>query len=208
MAERDDLLAGPVARARGLRAARKGTCVHALMRRSRGPARDVRRGAPHRARDRAARRRPACGPDALARPRRRRPPRRRPRSRPAVSPRRASALVRISQQLDLERAGDRSARRRGELLLRERQTRPWSVATFFLCGLGRYDRGLVGDLGLIRCAASSSAAGPRRRTRPSSWPATASGPASPRSTCCARRAAPHTGAPRGDGAPGQRRTHA
>ena len=26
----------------------------------------------------------------------------------------------------------------------------WSVATFFLHGLGRYDRGLVGDLGLIR----------------------------------------------------------
>src|SRR4029078_13470280 len=35
-------------------------------------------------------------------------------------------------------------------LLRERQIGPWSVGTFFLCGLGRYDRGLVGDLALIR----------------------------------------------------------
>jgi 3-methyladenine DNA glycosylase/8-oxoguanine DNA glycosylase len=58
--------------------------------------------------------------------------------------------VRISELLDLERltgvAPDAAASR----LLRERQLGPWSVGTFFLCGLGRYDRGLVGDLGLIR----------------------------------------------------------
>ena len=34
--------------------------------------------------------------------------------------------------------------------MRERQLGPWSVGTFFLSGLGRYDRGLVGDLGLIK----------------------------------------------------------
>ena len=150
MAERDDLLAGPVGRAPGLRAQRTGTCVHALVRALSGQlvtfteARRIegaivrRAGQPHAglvlspSRADLARFSAAeiagCG----------------------LAGRRASALVRTSQRLDLERlatAGPDAAEAR---LLRERQLGPWSVSTFFLCGLGRYDRGLVGDLGLIR----------------------------------------------------------
>ena len=68
--------------------------------------------------------------------------------------RRAAALVRICRSVDLERLrglpGDVSADR----LLRERGLGPWSVGVVFLEGLGRYDRGLVADLGLVKlCSA-------------------------------------------------------
>jgi DNA-3-methyladenine glycosylase II len=68
--------------------------------------------------------------------------------------RRAAALVRICRSVDLERLrelpGDASADR----LLRERGLGPWSVGVVFLQGLGRYDRGLVADLGLVKlCSA-------------------------------------------------------
>jgi 3-methyladenine DNA glycosylase/8-oxoguanine DNA glycosylase len=68
--------------------------------------------------------------------------------------RRGSALVRICRSVELERLrhldGDASAER----LLRERGLGPWSVGVVFLEGLGRYDRGLVADLGLVKlCSA-------------------------------------------------------
>jgi DNA-3-methyladenine glycosylase II len=68
--------------------------------------------------------------------------------------RKASALVRVCRSLELERlralSGDSSAER----LLRERGLGPWSVGVVFLEGLGRYDRGLVGDLGLVKLQAA------------------------------------------------------
>lgn len=64
--------------------------------------------------------------------------------------RRGAALVRICRSVELERLralpGDASADR----LLRERGLGPWSVGVVFLEGLGRYDRGLVADLGLVK----------------------------------------------------------
>jgi 3-methyladenine DNA glycosylase/8-oxoguanine DNA glycosylase len=64
--------------------------------------------------------------------------------------RRGASLVRICRALELERLrslpGDASAER----LLRERGLGPWSVGVVFLEGLGRYDRGLVADLGLVK----------------------------------------------------------
>jgi 3-methyladenine DNA glycosylase/8-oxoguanine DNA glycosylase len=64
--------------------------------------------------------------------------------------RRGATIVRICRSLDLERLralpGDASAER----LLRERGLGPWSVGVVFLQGLGRYDRGLVADLGLVK----------------------------------------------------------
>ena len=39
-------------------------------------------------------------------------------------------------------------------LLRERGIGPWSVGVIALEGLGRYDHGLVGDLGLVKLLAS------------------------------------------------------
>jgi 3-methyladenine DNA glycosylase/8-oxoguanine DNA glycosylase len=68
--------------------------------------------------------------------------------------RKATALVRLSRELDLERlrgAPTEAARRRIE---RERGLGPWSAGMICLYGLGRFEHGLVGDLGLIRlCAA-------------------------------------------------------
>jgi 3-methyladenine DNA glycosylase/8-oxoguanine DNA glycosylase len=150
MAERDDLLAGPVSRAQGLRAQRTGTCVHALIRALAGQlvtfsearrieAAIVRRaGRPHAglvlSPSRADIARLSAAEIAGS----------------GLAGRRASALVRTSQLLDLERLTTVAPDAAEARLLRERQLGPWSVATFFLCGLGRYDRGLVGDLGLIR----------------------------------------------------------
>jgi 3-methyladenine DNA glycosylase/8-oxoguanine DNA glycosylase len=68
--------------------------------------------------------------------------------------RRGSSLVRLCRSVELERLrglpGDASAER----LLRERGLGPWSVGVVFLEGLGRYDRGLEADLGLVKlCSA-------------------------------------------------------
>ena len=103
LAERDELLAGRVARARGLRAARKGTCVHALVAGLAGQlvtfdeARRIERaivrsaGEAHAgltlSPDRAGLARLSAAEIAAS----------------GLASRRASALVRISAQLDLER---------------------------------------------------------------------------------------------------------
>ena len=68
--------------------------------------------------------------------------------------RKAATLVRLSRELDLERlrtlATDLAAKR----IEGERGLGPWSAGVICLYGLGRFDRGLVGDLGLIKlCAA-------------------------------------------------------
>lgn len=64
--------------------------------------------------------------------------------------RRGAALVRICRSLELERLRAMSGDAPAERLLRERGLGPWSVGVVFLEGLGRYDRGLVADLGLIK----------------------------------------------------------
>jgi 3-methyladenine DNA glycosylase/8-oxoguanine DNA glycosylase len=64
--------------------------------------------------------------------------------------RKAAALVRISRAWDLERlrlAPTAVAVRR---LVEERTLGPWSAGVICLEGLGRYEHGLVGDLGLIK----------------------------------------------------------
>ncbi|MBA2569520.1 MAG: hypothetical protein H0V11_09260 [Actinobacteria bacterium] len=68
--------------------------------------------------------------------------------------RKATTLVRICRTLDIERfrdlPGDATERR----LLRERGIGPWSIGVVWTEGLGRYDRGIVGDLGLLKlCSA-------------------------------------------------------
>jgi 3-methyladenine DNA glycosylase/8-oxoguanine DNA glycosylase len=64
--------------------------------------------------------------------------------------RKASALVRISRALDIERLRrvptDVAVRR----LVEERTLGPWSAGVICLYGLGRYEHGLIGDLGLIK----------------------------------------------------------
>ena len=67
-----------------------------------------------------------------------------------LSARKAVTLVRICRSIDLEALrgldGDAVASR----LLRERGIGPYSVGVVFLEGLGRYDRGINRDLGLVK----------------------------------------------------------
>lgn len=64
--------------------------------------------------------------------------------------RRAATLVRLCSELDLERLHDVRTDAVAARLLRERGLGPWSVGVVCLEGLGRSERGLVGDLGLIK----------------------------------------------------------
>jgi 3-methyladenine DNA glycosylase/8-oxoguanine DNA glycosylase len=68
--------------------------------------------------------------------------------------RRGASLVRLCRSVDLERLRTLPGDGAAERLLRERGLGPWSVGVVFLQGLGRYDRGLVADLGLVKlCSA-------------------------------------------------------
>jgi 3-methyladenine DNA glycosylase/8-oxoguanine DNA glycosylase len=64
--------------------------------------------------------------------------------------RRGATLVRVCTSLDLDRLRDCPAETVASRLGRERGLGPWSVGVVALEGLGRYDLGLVGDLGLIK----------------------------------------------------------
>jgi 3-methyladenine DNA glycosylase/8-oxoguanine DNA glycosylase len=68
--------------------------------------------------------------------------------------RRGATLVRVCASLDLERLRDLPAETVNARLGRERGLGPWSIGVIALEGLGRYDLGLVGDLGLIKLLAS------------------------------------------------------
>jgi 3-methyladenine DNA glycosylase/8-oxoguanine DNA glycosylase len=63
---------------------------------------------------------------------------------------RGASLVRICRSLELERLHDVPTAAVAARLERERGLGPWSVGIVCLEGLGRYDYGLVGDLGLVK----------------------------------------------------------
>jgi 3-methyladenine DNA glycosylase/8-oxoguanine DNA glycosylase len=68
--------------------------------------------------------------------------------------RKASALLRLTHEIDPERLRGVSTDAAAQRIERERGLGPWSAGMVCLHGLGRYERGLVGDLGLIKlCAA-------------------------------------------------------
>jgi 3-methyladenine DNA glycosylase/8-oxoguanine DNA glycosylase len=64
--------------------------------------------------------------------------------------RRAASLVRLCRALELERLHEQPTDAVVRRLERERGLGPWSVGVVCLQGLGRYEHGLVGDLGLIK----------------------------------------------------------
>jgi DNA-3-methyladenine glycosylase II len=64
--------------------------------------------------------------------------------------RRAAALVRLCRTLDLERLHSAPTAAVVERLCREPGLGPWSAGVVCLQGLGRYEHGLVGDLGLVK----------------------------------------------------------
>jgi DNA-3-methyladenine glycosylase II len=64
--------------------------------------------------------------------------------------RRGTALVRLCRSLELEKLRTLPTEAAAQRLERERGLGPWSVGVICLQGLGRTERGLVGDLGLIK----------------------------------------------------------
>ena len=64
--------------------------------------------------------------------------------------RRGASLVRLCRSLDLERLHEQPTEAVVRRLERERGLGPWSVGVVCLEGLGRYEHGLVGDLGLVK----------------------------------------------------------
>ncbi len=71
-----------------------------------------------------------------------------------LAERRAAALVRVCRSLDLERLREVPTEAAAARLERERTLGPWSAGVVCLQGLGRSERGLVGDLGLIKLLAA------------------------------------------------------
>jgi len=63
---------------------------------------------------------------------------------------RAATLVRLVGSLDLERLRAYDTAVVIDRLSRERGIGPWSIGVIAIEGLGRYDHGLVGDLGLVK----------------------------------------------------------
>jgi 3-methyladenine DNA glycosylase/8-oxoguanine DNA glycosylase len=64
--------------------------------------------------------------------------------------RRGASLVRLCRTIELERLHTAPTSVVAARLERERGLGPWSIGVVCLQGLGRYDYGLVGDLGLIK----------------------------------------------------------
>ena len=71
-----------------------------------------------------------------------------------LSAQRAATLVRLCRGLDPERLHDLPTEAVRARLERERGVGPWSSGVVVLQGLGRFDHGLVGDLGLIKLCSS------------------------------------------------------
>ncbi len=152
---RDPLLGPSVRLLRGLRPRRKATVAHATLRAVCGQLVQSSRALEiERAVIRAAGEDPPSR-EALA------------RLSPAaltgcgLAASRAATLTRLARQLDLEglKASPATALAR---LGRERGIGPWSVGIVALQGLGRYDTGLVADLGLVKLYASLRRRWPER----------------------------------------------
>ena len=67
---------------------------------------------------------------------------------------RASTLTRLSRTIDLEALRTAPPERSLAVLGRERGIGPWSIGVIALQGLGRFDVGLVADLGLVKLLAA------------------------------------------------------
>jgi 3-methyladenine DNA glycosylase/8-oxoguanine DNA glycosylase len=68
--------------------------------------------------------------------------------------RRGATLARLCRSFDLERLKELPTPAVADRLERERGLGPWSVGVICLEGLGRFERGLEGDLGLVKLLAA------------------------------------------------------
>jgi 3-methyladenine DNA glycosylase/8-oxoguanine DNA glycosylase len=152
--QRDPLLGPTVRLLRGLRPLRLATVAHALLRALCGqliPAREA------RALERRIVRAATAADDRLHMP---------PttadlgRFSPAelrrlgLHARRGATLARLCRSLELERLKELPTAAVADRLERERGLGPWSVGVVCLQGLGRFERGLEGDLGLVKLLAA------------------------------------------------------
>lgn len=71
-------------------------------------------------------------------------------AREGLVSRKAAALLRLTRDLDPERLCGVPTNVAARRIERERGLGPWSAGMICLYGLGRFDRGLVGDLGLVK----------------------------------------------------------
>jgi 3-methyladenine DNA glycosylase/8-oxoguanine DNA glycosylase len=71
-------------------------------------------------------------------------------ARDGLVSRKAAAFLRLTHELDLERLHGVPTEAAAGRIERERGLGPWSAGMVCLYGLGRYERGLVGDLGLVK----------------------------------------------------------
>jgi 3-methyladenine DNA glycosylase/8-oxoguanine DNA glycosylase len=71
-------------------------------------------------------------------------------ARDGLVSRKAAALLRLTGALDLERLHGVPTEVAAGRIERERGLGPWSAGMVCLYGLGRFERGLVGDLGLVK----------------------------------------------------------
>jgi 3-methyladenine DNA glycosylase/8-oxoguanine DNA glycosylase len=145
---RDPLL-GPSARALvGYRPLRRATVTHAVVRALCGQLVEARRAL---ALERAVAR--ACGDAVVTQDALRRLPPVALR-RLGLAQHRATTLHRLAASLDLEGLRRHSTAAVSGRLEREPGVGPWSVGVISLEGLGRFDRGLVGDLSLVKLHAA------------------------------------------------------
>jgi len=150
----DRLLATTITRLRGLRPLRTATVAHALLRALSGQLITAREA---RATERLIVHRATAGLSGLhAAPSAAELGRFSPAelSRLGLGARRGAALVRLCRSLDLEALRAQPTERVAERLLRERGIGPWSVGVVCIQGLGRRERGLARDLGLVKLASA------------------------------------------------------
>jgi DNA-3-methyladenine glycosylase II len=150
----DPLLSETLKRIRGLRPLRTGTVAQALLRAVAGQLIQAKRARQiERAVIRAATPQldglhaaPTCAELARFSPAE--------LARFGLGARRAAALIRLCRSLELEKLKSHPTEQVARRLERERGLGPWSVGVVCLQGLGRYERGLARDLGLVKLAAA------------------------------------------------------
>ncbi len=150
----DELLAGPIRHLKGLRPVRTATVTHALLRAICSQLITMREARSIELRLIRATTKPVG--DLYAPPL----PHDLARFAPAelyrfrLPARKATALVRICRSFDPERLRSLPADAAAARLERERGIGPYSIGVVWTEGLGRFDRGIVGDLGLLKiCSA-------------------------------------------------------
>jgi 3-methyladenine DNA glycosylase/8-oxoguanine DNA glycosylase len=146
----DSLLGEPIRRLRGLRPLRTATVTHALLKAVCGQLIQARA-----ARQLEARLLACAGErhgDLRLPPLRESFGRLSPAelARQGLVARKATALIRLSREWDVERLHGVATPAAAARIERERGLGPWSAGVICLYGLGRFEHGLVGDLGLIK----------------------------------------------------------